>query len=406
MARVYVSSTVVDLRAEREAVMSWLVAAGHQPVHSYRPDSDTVRDSCLDDIDGCDLYVLILGHRYGFTPEDGNPEQLSITHLEFRRAGQSRIPRVVLLRTSVPDVKLSDLLDADKAARVRAFQDEVRRQVRAAEFSTAEGLIHGLSTGVQGELDKLARTGRAGRPEIARDDPRVLEVMATLVGEMDRKNREIDEYRAANVVLQGRVRELEDQLQTAVARTLTAAAQPDAGEAAIAAADALKAGDSRPAEALLGKQERLEAGRIGSPEADDAEQRRQAAALAREQGALAISHDTRAALSAYQRAAQYEPDDTWTHFFIGDLHLRLGDLGTALESFRRGAGRAEARARADSTDLDAQRDLSVSETRSGTCWWRRGTGRGRWRRIGAGWRSARRWRRGIRRTPSGRATCR
>src|SRR5215472_11954897 len=101
MARVYVSSTVADLKRERQAVTDWLVAAGHQPVHSYRPDSETVRDSCLDDVGTCDLYVLILGHRYGAQPADGNPEGLSITHLEFRQAGRSGIPRVALLRTSI-----------------------------------------------------------------------------------------------------------------------------------------------------------------------------------------------------------------------------------------------------------------------------------------------------------------
>ncbi|MGH8615880.1 MAG: DUF4062 domain-containing protein [Gammaproteobacteria bacterium] len=68
MAKVYVSSTVADLRTERKAVIDWLVQTRHQPVHSYLPDSETVRDSCLADIDGCDLYVLILGHRYGHRP--------------------------------------------------------------------------------------------------------------------------------------------------------------------------------------------------------------------------------------------------------------------------------------------------------------------------------------------------
>ena len=89
MARVYVSSTIVDLRQEREAVLEWLRAARHQAVDSYLPDSETVRDSCLEDVDGCDVYVLIAGHRYGFQPPQDNPEGLSITHLEFRRAGQS-----------------------------------------------------------------------------------------------------------------------------------------------------------------------------------------------------------------------------------------------------------------------------------------------------------------------------
>ena len=68
MARVYVSSTIADLEAERQAVIDWLVAAQHQVVHSYRPSSDTVRDGCLADVDTCDVYVLVLGHWYGFQP--------------------------------------------------------------------------------------------------------------------------------------------------------------------------------------------------------------------------------------------------------------------------------------------------------------------------------------------------
>ena len=164
MARVYVSSTVADLKRERRAVMDWLVAAGHQPVHSYLPNRDTVRDSCLDDVDTGDLYVLILGHRYGFQPAEDNLEGLSITHLEFRRAGESGIPRIALLRTSIPDVSLSDLADPQRLALVSAFREEVGRAVRPAEFSDREGLIRGLSTGVQAELGKRPGGRRAGGP--------------------------------------------------------------------------------------------------------------------------------------------------------------------------------------------------------------------------------------------------
>ena len=155
VARVYVSSTVADLRAERAAVFDWLRLARHQAVDSYLPDSDTVRASCLDDVAACDLYVLIAGHRYGFVPAQDNPEGLSITRLEFRRAGEAGIPRVALLRTSVPDVRLSDLLDPARAPLVAGFREEVAREVRAAEFSDLQGLVQGLSTGVQGELAKL-----------------------------------------------------------------------------------------------------------------------------------------------------------------------------------------------------------------------------------------------------------
>src|SRR6516225_7845275 len=178
MAKVYVSSTIADLEAERQAVIDWLVAAQHQVVHSYRPNSDTVRDGCLADVDTSDMYVLILGHRYGFQPPGDNPEGLSITHLEFRRAGQQGKPRVALLRTSIPEVRLADITDPEKWARVLGFRDEVVSAVRAGEFGDLRGLVQELSTGVQAELDKLqakraelaeaeaeqARAERAGRP--------------------------------------------------------------------------------------------------------------------------------------------------------------------------------------------------------------------------------------------------
>jgi hypothetical protein len=169
LARVYVSSTTADLTGERRAVLDWLRLARHQAVDSYLPGSDTVRDSCLDDVAACDLYVLIVGHRYGFQPSEGNPDGLSITHLEFRRAGECGIPRVALLRTSIPDVRLSDLQDPGRAPLVLGFRDEVAGAVRPAEFSDLQGLIQGLSTGIQGELDKQAkRDQRQAGPVAAR----------------------------------------------------------------------------------------------------------------------------------------------------------------------------------------------------------------------------------------------
>jgi len=174
VAKVYVSSTIADLKPERQAVLDWLVAAGHQPVHSYTPSGETVRESSLDEIGMCDLYVLILGHRYGFVPADGNPERLSITQLEFRRAGRCGIPRVALLRTSIPDVSLSDLQDQSRAVLVWAFRAEVEAEVRPAQFSDEGSLIQGLSTGIQAALAKLDQrpAGRAAVGPVLRLAPR------------------------------------------------------------------------------------------------------------------------------------------------------------------------------------------------------------------------------------------
>jgi Domain of unknown function (DUF4062) len=50
MAWVYVSSTTVDLEAERNAVFAWLRQRGHEGVQSYVADSDTVCNSCVADV--------------------------------------------------------------------------------------------------------------------------------------------------------------------------------------------------------------------------------------------------------------------------------------------------------------------------------------------------------------------
>jgi len=109
----------------------------------------------LEDVEGCDIYVLILGHRYGHQPEADNPENLSITHLEYRRAKAKGIPTIVLLRTSIPDVALSDMNHPEKLQRITAFRDEVSRDRRPGVFSDEAGLISALSTGIDRAFDKL-----------------------------------------------------------------------------------------------------------------------------------------------------------------------------------------------------------------------------------------------------------
>jgi len=153
------------------------------------------------------LYVLILGHRYGFQPPDSNPGGLSITHLEFRRAGECGIPRIALLRTSIPDVRLSDIEDPARAALVLGFRAEVARQVRAAEFSDLLGLILGLSTGIQGELDKRHKqwAGEATARRVLRLAPRpvFLAGREELLAELDARLAADDEARPRVAALCG-----------------------------------------------------------------------------------------------------------------------------------------------------------------------------------------------------------
>lgn len=122
-----------------------------------------------------------------------------------------KLARLALLRTSVPDVMLSYLLDAERSRRVQDFHAEVNKSLRTAQFADEAALIAALSAAVPLELEKRKPPG----PTVASDDPAVL----AIIGKLTIVKLATD---AENQTLRQRVQELENQLAAAVARTLTA----------------------------------------------------------------------------------------------------------------------------------------------------------------------------------------
>jgi tetratricopeptide (TPR) repeat protein len=327
MTKVYLSSTLLDLREERQAVTDWLITAGFQPVHSYVADTETVRDSCLDDIDGCELYVLIVGHRYGFQPAQRNPKQRSITELEYRKARKLKQPCLAFLRTSVPDIALSDLNEPARYAKVQAFRAEVQNAVRPAEFKDMAEFNAALGTAIARQVMKRLKQRD---DEAAEHEQRIAELEAELLA----------------------VRE------SAVNRVLADAAQPNAGDLAQRARQALLQGETALAEQFLREQEERAA-------ATSDEKLREAAKLAREIAALAIGRNSATALAALERVAQYLPEDCWAQIELGDARAIAGDSTAALAAYRKAHTIAESLASRDPANTGWQRNLSVSHDRIG-----------------------------------------
>lgn len=116
--KVFVSSTCYDLSIVRSQVRSYIKQLGHDPVMSdymevlYDPREHTHK-SCIQEISGCDVAVLIIGSRFGgkgvpaafdeidfdgLSEKSASPsilqskEKLSITQLEICKAIEDSIP--------------------------------------------------------------------------------------------------------------------------------------------------------------------------------------------------------------------------------------------------------------------------------------------------------------------------
>ena len=111
------------------AVERAIMACGHVPVDMADfPAADLApADLCRERVRGCEVYVGVLGTRYG-SPVRDEPE-ISYTELEFDTATEAGLHRLVfLLDTDAADVgiPLSRLIDAEFGARQEAFRRRVR----------------------------------------------------------------------------------------------------------------------------------------------------------------------------------------------------------------------------------------------------------------------------------------
>ena len=109
---------------------------------------------CIDRVRGCDVYVGLLGTRYG-SPVRGRPE-MSYTELEFDTATEARLPPLMfLLDTGAADtgIPISTLIDREYGAR----QDAFRRRVQDS----------GLVTGSFANPDMLGRLVERSLRELA-----------------------------------------------------------------------------------------------------------------------------------------------------------------------------------------------------------------------------------------------
>lgn len=97
--RVYISSTARDLPEHRQEVVEACLRQSMFPVmmeHLPANDAEAILDS-LKMVDEADIYVGLFAHRYGYVPKENNPRQISITEMEYERAVERNIPRLIFL---------------------------------------------------------------------------------------------------------------------------------------------------------------------------------------------------------------------------------------------------------------------------------------------------------------------
>jgi hypothetical protein len=163
MSTVYISSTFEDLRSCREKVDRTLRRLGHAVVamEDYVAQEERPVDRCVADVGASDFYVGIVAWRYGFIPREDNPEERSITELEYRAAGAAAVPRLMFLLADDAAWPVGQVDTGPTRDRVDRFRDEVKENRTATFFSSCDELAASVAVAVQRASDEKLERERA-----------------------------------------------------------------------------------------------------------------------------------------------------------------------------------------------------------------------------------------------------
>jgi Domain of unknown function (DUF4062) len=131
--QVMVSSTFTDLKEHRAVLIE---ALNEHDLHANAMESDSAKpagdviDSSLQMVRDSAAYIILISLKYGQIPEcpRRNPEQLSITELEFNEAQNLNRPTLLYIMSEEHAVTKADVeRDPAKEAKLDAFRERAKQ---------------------------------------------------------------------------------------------------------------------------------------------------------------------------------------------------------------------------------------------------------------------------------------
>ncbi|MBL8325022.1 MAG: DUF4062 domain-containing protein [Rubrivivax sp.] len=197
------------LAKERDATMRACRTSGFSPdLMEHKPASiDSARTISLGIAERCDVFILLLAHRYGSRPREGSP---SYTDLEFRRALRLRKPILAFAMDASRKVRPKHVeTDSDAVRRLAAMRALAAKPPRVLrEFRNPDHLYGLVAEALREWLARWDRAPQPGATPLATHDD-----VASVLGYLRQADAKINALVAQNQALSAEVVRLAEMLR-------------------------------------------------------------------------------------------------------------------------------------------------------------------------------------------------
>lgn len=202
--QVFVSSTFIDLKEERQSAVEAILNAGHIPagMELFKAGDESQWNIIKDWIEESDVYMLILGGRYGsIEPKSGK----SYTQLEYEYAIELGKPFFAIIikddwtdkKAKKKGVKIEDIKEVHNLSKLQEFKATVLKKiVKFAEDLKDIKLAVGESLNEMSRRDNLKGWVKANDTDYAS----ISEQLARLIKENDELKSQLAEINTDKII--------------------------------------------------------------------------------------------------------------------------------------------------------------------------------------------------------------
>src|SRR5205085_1079785 len=80
----------------------------------------------VDMVDEAVIYLGVFAHRYGYVPKENNSQEISITEMEYNRAVERKIPRLIFVMDKSHSITIDDVEQGEGAIKLKAFKERLQ----------------------------------------------------------------------------------------------------------------------------------------------------------------------------------------------------------------------------------------------------------------------------------------
>jgi Domain of unknown function (DUF4062)/ATPase family associated with various cellular activities (AAA) len=160
---VFLSSTWTDLVEYRRAVSDAIQQSDfHSLSMPFPATGQPPLEVCLGKLDQADLYVGIIGSRYGSSPKGS---EKSYTHLEYEHARAKGIPTLIFLMSPECERKCTDLDQGENAERLAKFKEVLGERNTYSTFDSPDHLATRVLASIIASLG-LSKSSQPARSRV------------------------------------------------------------------------------------------------------------------------------------------------------------------------------------------------------------------------------------------------